>query len=78
MEGWKRGELDAYHGSLLDDRVVSLLQVAVEDVTEHAGGILMQVASSFGHTVVLAPDGDVDALFLSGKDTERVKVKALN
>lgn len=28
----------------------------------------MQVASSFSHTVVLAPDGDVDALFLLGND----------
>lgn len=26
----------------------------------------MQVASSFSHTVVLAPDGNVDALFLLG------------
>lgn len=52
------------HGSLFYDGVVSLLQVAVKDVTEHAGGVLMQVPSSLGHTVVFAPDGDVDALFL--------------
>lgn len=52
------------HGSLLYDGVVSLLQIAVQDVTKHTGGILMQVACSFSHTVVLAPDRDVDALFL--------------
>lgn len=54
------------HGGLLDDGVVGLLQVAVQDVTEHTGGVLVQVAGSFGHTVVLAPDGNVDALFLWG------------
>ena len=36
----------------------------MKDVTEHAGGVFMQVPSSLGHTVVFAPDGDVDALFL--------------
>lgn len=40
----------------------------MKDVTEHTGGILMQVARSFSHTVVLAPDGDVDAFFLLGND----------
>lgn len=56
------------HGSLLNDRVVGLLQIAVQDVTEHTGGVLMQVAGSFSHTVVLAPDGNVDALFLWGDE----------
>ena len=56
------------HGRLLYHGVVGLLQIAVQDVTKHTGGILMQVASSFRHTVVLAPDGDVDALFLLMKD----------
>lgn len=55
------------HGSLLYDGVVGLLQIAVKDVTEHTGGVLIQVASSFSHTVVFAPDGDVDALFLLAK-----------
>lgn len=59
--------LGDYHGGLLDDRVVGLLQVAVQDVTQHAGRVLMKVAGSFGHSVVLAPDGDVDALFLRDK-----------
>lgn len=36
----------------------------MEDVAEHTGGILMQIASSLGHTVVFTPDGNVDALFL--------------
>lgn len=54
------------HSSFLYDGVVSLLQVAVQDVTKHAGGVLVEVAGSFGHAVVLAPDRDVDALFLLG------------
>lgn len=33
----------------------------------------MQVASSFSHAVVLAPDGDVDALFLLGNDKKSLK-----
>lgn len=40
----------------------------MEDVTKHTGRILMQVATSLGHTVVLAPDGNVDALFLFAND----------
>lgn len=38
----------------------------MQDVTKHAGGVLVEVAGSFGHAVVLAPDWDVDALFLLG------------
>lgn len=40
----------------------------MQDVAQHTGGILMQVAGSFGHTIVLAGNGDVDALFLQGKE----------
>ena len=58
----------AHHGGLLYDGVVGLLQVAVQDVTEHAGGILVQVAGSFSHTVVFAANRDVDALFLWGNN----------
>ena len=65
------------HGGLLNDRVVSLLQVAVQDITKHTGGILMQVASSFGHAVVLAPDRDVDALFLLGDVHKTQTTRAL-
>lgn len=61
MEG-KRGCTD--HCCLFYNGVVGLLQVAVEDVTEHTGRILMQIPSSLGHTVVFTPDGNVDALFL--------------
>lgn len=60
----RNSETITNHCSLLYDRVVGLLQVAVQDVTEHAGGVLVQVASSFSHAVVLAPNRDVDALFL--------------
>lgn len=52
------------HGCLFYNRVVGLLQIAVENVAKHTGGILMQVPSSLGHTVVFTPDGNVDALFL--------------
>ena len=52
------------HGGLLDHRVVRLLQVAVQDVAEHGGRVLVEVAGAFGHAVVLAPYRDVDALFL--------------
>lgn len=38
----------------------------MQDVTKHTGRILMQVASSFSNTVVLAPDWNMDALFLLG------------
>lgn len=64
----KKSLSGTHHGGLLYDRVVGLLQVAVKDVTEHTGGILMQVACSFSHTVVLAPNRNVDALFLLGND----------
>lgn len=52
------------HGCLLNDGVVGLLQVAVKDVAQHAGGVLVQVASPLGHPVVLAAYGHVDALLL--------------
>lgn len=39
----------------------------MQDVAEHTGGILVQVAGSFGHAIVLAANGDVDALFLQKK-----------
>lgn len=56
--------LCTYHGGLLYDRVVSLLQITVQDVTQHTGRILMQIASSFGHTVVFASEWNVNAFFL--------------
>lgn len=67
------------HGCLLDDGVVGLLQVAVQDVAQHAGGVLIQVASPLGHPVVLAPYGHVDALLLQGQNraTCLVKVEVL-
>lgn len=52
------------HGCLFYNRVVGLLQVAVENVTKHTGRILMQIPSSLGHPVVFTPDWNVDALFL--------------
>lgn len=58
----------ADHGGLLDDRIVGLLQIAVQDVAEHTGRVLVQVAGSLSHAVVLAPDGNVDALFLWGDE----------
>lgn len=45
----------------------------MEDVTKHAGGVLIQVARSFGHSVVLAPYGDVDALLLLSNDKKNRK-----
>lgn len=35
----------------------------------------MQVASSFSHAVVLAPDWDVDAFLLLGNDKQSLKFK---
>lgn len=52
------------HGGLLNDRVVSLLEVAVKDVAQCARGVLIQVTSPLSHPVVLAPYGHVDALLL--------------
>lgn len=36
----------------------------MENVAKHTGRVLMQIPRSLGHTVVFAPDGNVDALFL--------------
>ena len=36
----------------------------MEDVTQHGGRVLVEVARAFGHAVVLAPDRDVNAFFL--------------
>jgi hypothetical protein len=36
----------------------------MQDVTQQTGGVLVEVACSLGHPVVLAPKGDVDTLFL--------------
>ena len=52
------------HGGLLYHRVVRLLQVAVQDVAQHGGRVLVEVAGAFSHTVVLAPNRDVNAFFL--------------
>lgn len=60
----KTGRWSTHHGCLFYNRVVGLLQVAVENVTEHTGRILMQIPSSLGHPVVFTPDWNVDALFL--------------
>lgn len=56
-----------HHGGLLDDAVVGLLQVTVQDVAQQAGGALVQVPRPLAHPVVLAADGDVDALLLWGE-----------
>lgn len=64
QSGANGGRWRADHCGFLYNGVVGLLQVAVEDVTEHTGRVLVQIPSSLGHTVVFTPDGNVDALFL--------------
>lgn len=54
----------SHHGGLLYDGIVRLLQVSVQDVAQQAGRVLVQVARTLGHTVILAAERDVDALFL--------------
>lgn len=77
MTQW-RNRLCTDHGCLFYNRVVGLLQVAVENVTKHTGRIFMQIPSSLGHPVVFTSDWNVDALFLRKSNKENNLRKCLS